>query len=86
MREQDHRNHHDICALFDWVCRTGRELEFCQCPKKLRVKWDELQLRKANKEAADAQRANRFGNITQAQSRAQAIINAGGGYSDDDII
>ncbi len=56
MRQHDNRTHREICELFAWVCRTGRELEFCQAPATLRDKWDSLQLRKANAETLPAKR------------------------------
>lgn len=85
MRQHDQRSHHDICELFRWVCKTGRELEFCQGPKKLRDKWDELLLRKANSERGVNQRP--LSNIAAAQARAQAIIDAGlGGYDENTIL
>ena len=85
MRQHDQRSHHDICELFLWVCKTGRELEFCQGPKKLRDKWDELLLRKANSERGVNQRP--LSNLEAAQARAQAIIDAGlGGYDENTIL
>lgn len=84
MREHDGRSHHQICKLFAWVCRTGRELEFCQCPAKLRADWDKLTLRMANSETTSTKPMS---NIAAAQARAQAIIAAGrGGYSDDTVL
>lgn len=87
MRVHDKRSHHDICELFVWVCKTGRELEYCQSPAKLRDKWDQLQLKKANAERNVPYRENRLGNVAQAQAQAQAIMAAGaGGYDDDTIL
>lgn len=56
MRQHDDRTHREICELFSWVCKTGRELEFCQAPATLRDKWDGLQLRKANASAVPEKR------------------------------
>ncbi len=85
MRQHDQRSPHDLCELFLWVCKTGRELEFCQGPKKLRDKWDELLLRKTNAEQGVSHR--QLSNIAAAQARAQAIIDAGlGGYDENTIL
>jgi phage replication O-like protein O len=86
MRTNDKRNHQEICKLFAWVCKTGRELEFCQAPGKLRDKWDSLCLRRANAEQGiTSPRA--IGNIDAAAAAARQIMDSGiGGYSDDTIL
>jgi len=86
LRTNDNRDHHEICALFAWVCRTGRELEFCQAPGKLRDKWDSLCLKRANAEqGVTSPRA--IGNIDAAAAAARQIMDSGiGGYSDDTIL
>lgn len=87
MRQHDNRTPREICELFSWVCKTGRELEFCQSPATLRDKWDGLQLRKANSETGVTGNQNRLGNVAAAQAQAQAIIASGmGGYDDDTIL
>lgn len=87
MRQHDNRTHREICELFAWICKTGRELEFCQSPATLRDKWDSLQLRKANAGKGVTGNQNRLGNVAAAQAQAQAIIAAGiGGYDDDTIL
>lgn len=84
MRQHDNRTHSEICHLFAWVCRTGRELEFCQSPATLRDKWDSLQLRKANSERGVTSTQKPQSNVAAAQAQAQAIMAAGlGGYDDD---
>jgi len=87
MRQHDNRTHREICELFSWVCKTGRELAFCQSPATLRDKWDGLQLRKANSDNGVTGNHNRLGNVAAAQAQAQAIIASGmGGYDDDTIL
>lgn len=72
MRTLDKREHHEIFDLFLWVCRTGRELEFCQCPAKLRDRWDDLQLKKANSELGVTGNKKTLSNIAAAQQAARA--------------
>lgn len=84
MRQHDQRSHHDICELFLWVCKTGRELEFCQGPKKLRDKWDELLLRKANSERGVNQRP--LSNLEAAQLAAREALESGRVSYDDNTI
>ena len=72
MRTTDHRTHYEIGELFMWVCKTGRELEFCQSPAKLREKWDNLQLRKANAERGVTGYQKPLSNIAAAQLAARA--------------
>ena len=72
MRMTDGRTHHEIGELFVWVCRTGRELEFCQSPAKLREKWDNLQLRRANSERGVTNYQKPMSNIAAAQMAARA--------------
>ena len=71
-RQNDNRTHREICELFSWVCKTGRELEFCQAPAKLRGKWDELQLKKANSELGVTGNKKPLSNIAAAQQAARA--------------
>lgn len=85
MRENDNRSHHDICQLFDWVCKTGRELEFCQSPKKLRDDWDKLSLRMANSTSA-APVSRGLSNVAAAQLAAREAKAAGVGLYDDNTI
>lgn len=72
MRSTDHRTHYEIGELFMWVCKTGRELEFCQSPAKLREKWDNLQLRRANSERGVTNYQKPMSNIAAAQMAARA--------------
>ena len=72
MRTTDGRTHSDMCHLFAWVCKTGRELEYCQSPAKLREKWDNLQLRKANAERGVTSYQKPLSNIAAAQLAARA--------------
>lgn len=84
MRQHDHRTHREICELFSWVCKTGRELEFCQSPATLRDKWDQLQLKKANSDAGVTGGHKPASNVAAAQAMAQTIIESGkGGYDYD---
>lgn len=84
MRQHDNRKHREICELFSWVCRTGRELEYCQAPATLRDKWDGLQLRKANSETGVTRGQKPASNVAAAQAMAQSIIKSGkGGYDYD---
>jgi hypothetical protein len=84
MRQHDNRTHREICELFSWVCRTGRELEYCQAPATLRDKWDGLQLRKANSETGVTRGQKPASNVAAAQAMAQSIIESGkGGYNYD---
>lgn len=84
MREHDGRGHREICELFAFVCRAGRELEFCQSPDKLRSQWDALQLKRANAEQGVTSRGKPMSNIAAAQQRAQALKSAGVvSYGDD---
>jgi hypothetical protein len=86
MRTNDNRNHQEICKLFAWVCRTGRELEFCQAPGKLRDKWDSLSLKRVNSEQG-INSTKPMSNIAAAAAVARQIIDSGlGGYSDDTIL
>lgn len=86
LRTNDNRDHHEICALFAWVCKTGRELEFCQAPGKLRDKWDSLCLKRANAEQGTTT-SRPMGNIEAAAAAARQIMDSGiGGYSDDTIL
>lgn len=73
MRTVDGRTHAEMCHLFAWVCRTGRELEYCQSPAKLREKWDNLQLRKANAERGVTSYQKPLGAIAAAQLAAQSM-------------
>ena len=84
MRQHDTRTHREICELFAWVCKTGRELEFCQSPSTLREKWDQLQLRKVNAERGVSK--NPLSNIAAAQQAARDAKAAGVGVYDDDTI
>ena len=81
MRTTDRRNHADMCHLFAWVCKTGRELEFCQSPATLRDKWDNLHLRKANAERGVTSNQRPLSNIAAAQIAAQAM---GVSYDDNE--
>ena len=80
-RTDDDRTHADMCHLFAWVCKTGRELEFCQSPAKLREKWDNLQLRKANAERGVTGNQKPLSNIAAAQLAAQSM---GVSYDDNE--
>lgn len=84
MRQHDNRTHREICELFAWICKTGRELEYCQAPSTLRAKWDGLQLRKANSERGVIQ--NPLSNVAAAQQAARAAKAAGVGVYHDDTI
>lgn len=46
MREQDKRNHKEICALFAWARTDSFWRLNILCPKKLREKWDQLELKR----------------------------------------
>lgn len=81
MRTTDRRNHADMCHLFAWVCKTGRELEFCQSPATLRDKWDNLHLRKANAERGVTSNQRPLSNIAAAQIAARAM---GVSYDDNE--
>ena len=72
MRTADGRTHSEICHLFAWVCKEGRELEFCQAPSKLREKWDSLQLKKTNLERGVTGNKKPLSNIAAAQQAARA--------------
>lgn len=87
MREHDHRSHREICELFAFVCKTGRELEFCQSPDKLRAQWDALQLKRAHLQQGVTGRGKPLGNIAAAQQRAAAYMASEGvGYDDDTVL
>lgn len=86
MREHDKRSHLEICQLFSFVCHTGRELEFCQAPKTLRDKWDQLQLKKANSERGVTGNQKPLSNIAAAQEAARAAKESGIGAYDDETI
>lgn len=84
MRQHDNRTPREICELFLWVCKTGRELEYCQAPATLRDKWDQLQLKKANSETGVTGGHKPASNVAAAQAMAQTIIESGkGGYDYD---
>lgn len=42
MREVDRRTHREICELFQWAKSDAFWSPNCQCPAKLREKWDQL--------------------------------------------
>ena len=84
MREHDGRSHREICELFAFVCKTGRELEFCQSPDKLRGQWDALQLKRANAQNGVTNRSKPMSNLLAAQQAAQAMQAQGRGLYDDD--
>jgi hypothetical protein len=84
MREHDGRSHREICELFAFVCKTGRELEFCQSPDKLRSQWDALQLKRSNAQSGVTSRTKPLSNLAAAQQAARAMQAQGRGLYDDD--
>ena len=45
MREQDKKNHREICELFKWANKDSFWQTNILSPKKLRSKWDELEIK-----------------------------------------
>ena len=83
MREHDSRSHREICELFAFVCKTGRELEFCQSPDKLRSQWDALQLKRSNAQSGVTGRTRPLSNLAAAQQAAREMQAQGRGVYDD---
>lgn len=54
MRERDGRTHKEICSLFAWARSDSFWRLNILCPRKLREKWDQLELKRGSAPAVQA--------------------------------
>lgn len=58
MREVDGRTHREMCELFQWAKNDVFWSPNCQCPEKLREKWDQLAEKRERSQPAAPARQN----------------------------
>lgn len=71
MREQDKRTHEEICELFGWANCDGFWRTNIMSPAKLREKWDQLTVKRADKRAGRSSKPDNFvlGDVDHSSSQ-----------------